>query len=217
MLEVVTLVVGSFMTCCYLVFRKGTTAAMVVDPGSEGQTILAEIEKRGLDVVTIFNTHGHSDHISANDVIKKAFPEAQIIIGARDAAMLTSPLRNLSILFLKHVKSPRADRVVNEGDVVQVDSAAGRVLDTPGHTTGGISLYFSAEENGGVPIVFSGDALFRMGVGRADFPGGDMQQLIGAIREKLLTLPGETIVYPGHGEATTVRDEALSNPFLING
>ncbi|MFH0963883.1 MAG: MBL fold metallo-hydrolase [Planctomycetota bacterium] len=213
MIEVVRMVVGEFLTCSYLVRAKGSRKALVIDPGAEGERILGEIARRELEVETVLNTHGHVDHIGANEAIKKAFPEAELVIGEGDGPMLSSAIRNLSALFLRRVKSPAADRALREGDEVTVGGAKGEVLETPGHTTGGISLYFSAQESGGAPVVFSGDALFQMGVGRTDFPGGNMDVLVRSVREKLFSLPGETIVYPGHGEPTLVGEEARSNPF----
>ena len=202
------------MSCCYLVRTQGDTRAMVVDPGGEAERILAAIEERSLVVDIILNTHGHVDHIEANDAVKKAFPQAQLLIGQNDAPMLASPMRNLSARFLKRVKSPPADRLLVEGDVVAAGDAEGKVLETPGHTPGGISLFFSADQNDGRPILFSGDSLFRMSVGRTDFPGGDARQLVRSIRTKLLSLPEDTVVYPGHGEPTTIGEEAAANPFV---
>lgn len=187
---------------------------MVVDPGGEGERILTRIEERCLEVATILNTHGHIDHIVANEALKNAFPDAKLLVGAKDESMLRSPMKNLSALVLKRVKSPPADETLAEGDTVEVAGAAGTVLETPGHTPGGISLYFSAEENDGQPIVFSGDTLFQMSIGRTDFPGGNGKQLIRSIRERLLVLPPGTIVYPGHGGPTTVAEEAAANPFV---
>ena len=214
MLEVETIVVGDFLTCAYLVNVKGDVRAMVVDPGAEGDRLLEAIARRGLEVETILNTHGHVDHIEANQVVKEAFPEAQLVVSREDAPMLDSPMRNLSALFFRRVKSPAPDRLVAEGDTVSVGDTKGLVIATPGHTPGGISLYFSAEQNDGCPVVFSGDALFRMSIGRHDFPGGNGKELIRSIQEKLLTLPRETRVYPGHGEPTTIGEEADANPFV---
>lgn len=187
---------------------------MIVDPGDDGRRILARIKERSVEVATILNTHGHVDHIAANRMLKDAFPDAELLVGAKDEIMLDSPMKNLSALILKRVKSPPADETVAEGDTVEVAGVEGTVLETPGHTPGGISLYFDAEANDGQPIVFSGDTLFQMGIGRSDFPGGNGEQLIRSIREKLLTLPPETIVYPGHGGPTTVAAEAAANPFV---
>ena len=209
--------VGDFQTSCHVVFREGDPRAMVVDPGGEGKRILARLEERSLEVATILVTHGHVDHIAGNEALKNAFPEARLVVGAKDEGMLASPMKNLSALVLKRVKSPPADETLAEGDTIEIAGAEGKVFETPGHTPGGISLYFSAEENDGQPIVFSGDTLFQMSIGRSDFPGGNGEQLIRSIREKLLTLPPETIVYPGHGGATTIAEEAAANPFVALG
>jgi len=214
LLTVETIVVGDFQTSCHVVFRDGDSRAMVVDPGGEGRRILARIEERSLEVATILVTHGHVDHIAGNEALTNAFPETRLLVGAKDEGMLASPMKNLSALVLKRIKSPPADEALAEGDTVEVAGVEGEVLETPGHTPGGISLYFSAEKNDGQPIVFSGDTLFQMSIGRSDFPGGNGKQLIRSIREKLLTLPPETIVYPGHGGPTTVAEEAAANPFV---
>jgi glyoxylase-like metal-dependent hydrolase (beta-lactamase superfamily II) len=111
------------------------------------------------------------------------------------------------------IKSPAADRLLADGDTVDLGAAKWRVLATPGHTPGGISLY-SPEAADGRGAVFSGDALFAGGIGRTDFPGGDYDLLLTSIRKKLFALPPETVVYPGHGPASTVGEEARTNPFL---
>ena len=214
MLQIDRIVVGEFLTCCYLVSAQADTRAMVIDPGGDARRILAAIDERSLKVEIILNTHGHVDHIAANRSVKEAFSEAKLLIGQKDAPMLGNAMRNLSALFLKRVNSPSPDTLLREGDVVKVGGATGKVLLTPGHTPGGISLYFSAEENDGQPVVFSGDALFQLSIGRTDLPGGDAGDLVRSVRDKLLSLPGETVVYPGHGEPTTVGREVASNPFV---
>ena len=128
--------------------------------------------------------------------------------------MLTDPALNLSAMFGMPAKSPPATGTVVEGDTVMVGGVTLEVIDTPGHTPGGISLVGSGEEG---PFVFAGDTLFAAGVGRTDFPGGDQNALLASIREKLLTLAPETIVYPGHGPRTTIGEEMRSNPFVGSG
>jgi glyoxylase-like metal-dependent hydrolase (beta-lactamase superfamily II) len=158
----------------------------------------------------ILNTHGHVDHIAGNAALKRAFPDAPLLIGAGDAAMLTDPMLNLSGLSGVAVTSPPADRLLVEGDVVEAAGLRLEVLDIPGHSPGHIVFVLRDEP----PVVFGGDVLFRGSIGRTDFPGGDLDQLLGGIRAKLWPLPAATVVYPGHGPATTVGHERRTNPFL---
>ncbi|MDP6381549.1 MAG: MBL fold metallo-hydrolase, partial [Phycisphaerae bacterium] len=170
--------------------------------------------ENGLTPQVLVTTHGHADHIYGNGAVKEAFPEITIAVGAKDASLLTSPLKNLSPLMGKWIKSPEADRRLNDDDTVEIGQMKFRVLDTPGHTKGAISLY-SDEGPNGRPVVFPGDVLFAGGIGRTDFPGGSQKTLLESIRTKLLALPAETEVYPGHGPMTSIGEEKASNPFLV--
>jgi len=160
------------------------------------------------------NTHGHVDHIAGNTAVKARWPQIRLAIHADDAAKLTSPIRNLSLLMGMNVKSPPADVLLKEGDRIELGSGQTplEVLATPGHTPGGISLVWRPDE--GPAAVFTGDALFCEGIGRTDFPGASERTLMKSIREKLLVLPDDTAVYPGHGPPTTIGRERCGNPFL---
>jgi glyoxylase-like metal-dependent hydrolase (beta-lactamase superfamily II) len=184
--------------------------AIVVDPGFEPNLILDYLDREKLDVAAILNTHGHGDHIAGNAAVKQAFPNAPIVIGELDAPMLSNPMLNLAAMAGARVTSPPADRLVNDGDVVE---AAGFRLDVrhiPGHSPGHV-VYVCHEHS--PPIVLGGDVLFAGSVGRCDLPGGSMQTLIAGIRQKLLTLPDATRVLPGHGPETTVARERQHNPY----
>jgi hydroxyacylglutathione hydrolase len=210
-MEIRTFELGSFQVSAYVVVAGED--AMIVDAPEGADEIIGVCDRRGLVPRILVNTHGHADHIHANAAMKKHWKAIAIAVGAGDAEMLQSPMKNLSALLMSWVKSPAADRLLADGDTIAVGEAKFQVLATPGHTPGGISLYCpdAAEGRG---VVFTGDALFAGGIGRTDFPGGDYDLLLESIRKKLLTLPPETVVYPGHGPASTVGQEARSNPFL---
>jgi len=203
------LIVGTMAVCCYLVGCEETKLAAVIDPGGNEEQILAAAKARGLTITYIINTHGHADHNCGNGVIKAA-TGAKIIIHPKDAEFFgrTEIKEYFSILNLP--TSPPADQFVNDGDTITVGKLKITVLHTPGHTPGGICLYSA-------PHLFSGDTLFVGGVGRADFPGGDAKALLHSINQKLLTLPPDTKVWPGHnygGNSSTIAREAVSNPYL---
>jgi glyoxylase-like metal-dependent hydrolase (beta-lactamase superfamily II) len=208
-LRIVTLEVGDFQACCYVVCDESARQAAVIDPGADPDRIVAAVERLGAQPVLILDTHAHIDHIGANNDLKARFPDATLCIHALDAPTLTRPSRNLSLFFGSGYKSVGADRLIEDGDEVAVGLSVFRVLHTPGHTPGGISLY-CAEQG----VCFTGDVLFAEGIGRSDLPGGDGDVLLESIRSKLLVLPDETKLYPGHGPATTVAHERAHNPFL---
>ena len=204
------LVVGALQTNCYLVGCPRTKEGIIIDPGGGAQLILAEVRRLGLNIKYIVNTHGHFDHILANRKVVKA-TGAKLAIHPKDAPMLMAKLGSLAKFFGLEgiIPSPPPDLMLEEGDELVVGKLKFKVLHTPGHSPGSISLY---NEEGGV--IFDGDVLFQMGIGRTDLPGGDYQSLMESIRTKLLTLSDETIVYSGHGPPTTIGAEREHNPFL---
>ncbi len=213
-MEIHSFVLGSFQVSAYVVIADGGT--MVVDAPEGSERIIAFCDERGRAPGLLVNTHGHADHICGNKRLKEQWPDIQIAIGARDAKLLASPLRNLSPLMGTWIKSPKPDRLLADGDRIELGSAAFEVLSTPGHTKGSISLFLrdGPDPDSSGPVVFTGDALFAGGIGRTDLPGMSGGTLIKSIRERLLTLPPETHVYPGHGPPTTIGEEAATNPFL---
>jgi len=155
-------------------------------------------------------THGHADHIAGLGLLRQQFPTIEVCIHKLDAPMLIDASANLSILVEKPCTAEPADVLLEDGGTIEEAGIRLEVFHTPGHTPGGICLY--AHDDG---LVFVGDTLFADSVGRTDFPGGDMGQLIRGIKSKLLTLPDNTVVYPGHGMRSTIGRERRANPFLI--
>lgn len=206
-LRVRTLVVGPLQTNCYLAICEDTQEAIVIDPGADPQRILWAIRDGGLTVRLIVDTHAHFDHVGANGAIHDA-TGAPIAIHRLDAAALTQPVAFLGVP-LGGPPSPPADLLLADDEQIGVGNLSLRVLPTPGHTPGGISLYYEPQ-----PAVFAGDALFRLGIGRTDLPGGDYETLLQSIRSRLFTLPEATVVYSGHGPATTIGAERAGNPYV---
>jgi glyoxylase-like metal-dependent hydrolase (beta-lactamase superfamily II) len=200
------LVVGLLQVNCFVVFDQISKEAIIIDPGGGAREILKFVEKNNLKIKYIVNTHGHLDHTYDNRKIKEA-TGAPLLIHKLDAEMLTSPAKNFSLVMGIIFKSPPADKLLNEGDIIEFGNISLKVLNTPGHTPGGISLFTDK-------VVFVGDTLFTGSVGRTDLPGGSMEELLKGIKEKLLILPDDTIVHPGHGPSTTIGRERNSNPFI---
>lgn len=210
-MDIHAFVLGSLQVSAYVVTDGGE--AMIVDAPEGSERLVAFCRQHDLVPQILVNTHAHADHIQGNDLLKETWPDMAIAIGEADAPLLASPMRNLSILLGAWIKSPEADLLLKDGDRLSVGAAAFQVLATPGHSAGGISLY-SPEGPDGRPVVFTGDALFAGGIGRTDFPGASHKTLIHSITKRLLTLPPETVVYPGHGPASTIGEEAATNPWL---
>lgn len=196
----------------YIAHRPGRTDAIVFDPGFEPDPILEYLAKHALTPAAILNTHGHVDHIAGNAAMKESFSDVPLVIGHGDAAMLTDAWLNMSGQFGIPITSPPADRTLREGELYEAAGMKLEVLEIPGHSPGHIVFVLRDD-----PVhVFGGDVLFAGSIGRTDFPGGDLQQLLGGIRAKLWPLPNNTIVYPGHGPTTTIGEEKRSNPFLAD-
>jgi len=212
-LQVDTLTVGPMEAACYVVCDKGTDELMVIDPGGDAGLIIESVRMTGSEPKYIVNTHGHADHMAANAELKEAYPNAELLVHHADAEMLLEPAKNLSAFFGQSIKSPPADRVLNDGDGIALGPSSFNVIHVPGHTPGGIALYWPGTDFVG-GMLFCGDTLFAGGIGRTDFPGGDEKALLSGVREKLFTLPDDTLTLPGHGPATTIGREKQTNPFF---
>jgi glyoxylase-like metal-dependent hydrolase (beta-lactamase superfamily II) len=204
--KIIAMEVGSLGTNCYIPYCEQTNKAVVIDPGGNAEEIIAAIKQAKLTVEYIINTHGHADHILANRQIKEV-TGAPLLIHAADADMLNNSHHNLSAYLGGGLSSCPADRLVTEGDIIIAGTIKLEVIHTPGHTPGGICLRTGN-------TLFSGDTLFAESIGRTDFPGGSYRQLIKSIKDKLLILPDEVRVLPGHGPETSIGHERCVNPFI---
>jgi glyoxylase-like metal-dependent hydrolase (beta-lactamase superfamily II) len=198
---------GDFGSNCYLVGDEDTKEGMIIDPGDDGSFIMKQVKVLGLNIKVIVLTHSHIDHVGGLSEVKKA-TGAVIAIHESEAPFLLKQPRLLDFM-PPTPPSPPADRLLKDGDIITVGKLKFKVLHTPGHTSGGICLL-------GDGVVFTGDTLFNFSIGRADFPGSDYDQEMNSIRSKLMTLPDDVKVYPGHGPASTIGIERKGNPF-ING
>lgn len=199
--------VGPLATNCYVLASDTDRKAVVIDPGDDYEEIQSLLAEEELELGAVIFTHGHYDHTGAANELLSLHP-APTFVHPLDAPMLSDAFANLSATFDQRPQSVSIEwRPAQAGEDIRVGGVILGVLHTPGHTPGGISLV-------GGGAVFCGDALFAGSIGRTDLLGGDHTTLIESIREKLLTLPDETIVYPGHGPATTIGIERASNPYL---
>lgn len=204
------LILGAFETNCYVVRKdEPATECLVIDTGLDGSDLVAFLEEHQLTPVAAVLTHGHADHIVGLAALRQRYPGIKVFIHQLDAPLLTDPDANLSGLAGVTFATEPADVLLRDGDVIEEAGVRLQVLHTPGHTLGGICLYAQPEA-----IVFAGDTLFADSVGRTDFSGGDMDQLIESIQAKLFTLPDKTAVYPGHGMRTTIGREKRANPYV---
>ena len=204
-------ILGPGFTNTYLIWDKNHKIGLIIDPADETELLLKYIEKESINLKYIVLTHGHFDHVGAADGLQKK-TRAKIIINKKELETLKSVPLQARLFGLQAPKIPTPDIFVGDGDMIGEDKLTFRIIETPGHSPGSISLYNEKET-----IIFSGDTLFKRSIGRTDLPGGNFQILIKSIKEKLLTLPGNVKVYPGHEEPTTVEEERKFNPFLQKG
>lgn len=198
-------VVGPIDVNCYVISDDNGIGA-VIDPGGNAERIMAYIKKENLDIRYVLNTHGHGDHIGADDAVRDG-TGAPLYIHAADADMLTDARKNLSAFMGYQALARPADVLLHGGEEITVGDIKLKVVCTPGHSAGGVCFV-------GDGFVFSGDALFADSIGRTDFPGGSQAELVGSIKRELMVLPDETEVYPGHGPKTTIGWERVYNPYL---
>ncbi|MFA6133938.1 MAG: MBL fold metallo-hydrolase [Phycisphaerae bacterium] len=183
----------------------------VIDPGMGLAELIEMVRRGGPPLTRILITHGHGDHIAGIDELKAAFPAARVSCSVADAPMLMDAGLNLSEPFGMRVVAPPPDELIECGGILMADGMGWEVLDTSGHSPGGVSYYCSL-----AGAVFTGDALFAGSIGRTDIPGGSITTLLGNIQKNLLSLPDATRVFPGHGPSTSIGQERHSNPYLGN-
>lgn len=191
---------------CYFVIDENTNEAIVIDPGAMAEKLKNVIKNEKYNIKAICLTHSHFDHAGAAEELRE-YTNAPVFICEGEEIVAESSVYNLSQMFGEPFTVPY-DRVLKDGDVFDFGNLSFKVLLTPGHTPGGCCYYFEKEG-----VVFSGDTLFFASVGRTDFPGGDGKDLIESIKNKIFTLPKETLVYTGHGKNTTVEYEIANNVF----
>lgn len=204
-----TVVVGPLQVNCYLVGCEKTREAAVIDPGDDIERILAELKNADLKPVYIINTHEHFDHVGANKRLHDA-SGAQILAHSASADEITNISSRALLWGMRAEDSPPVDRELADGDLVEIgESVSLKVLSTPGHSLGSISLV-------GDSVAFVGDLIFSGSIGRTDFPGGDYETLINSVKEKIFPLGDDVVLYSGHGPATTVGRERATNPFFTS-
>jgi glyoxylase-like metal-dependent hydrolase (beta-lactamase superfamily II) len=205
-----TIVSAPFGENTYIAKRAGRHDCLVFDPGLEPDLILEHLDREKITPAALMITHGHSDHIGGNGVLKDRWP-VPLVIGRGDAPKLTDARLNLSADYGFEIVSPPADVLLDEGQIYRAAGFELEVLEIPGHSSGHV-VYLC---KGARPwIVFGGDVLFAGSIGRTDFPDGSFEDLASGIHRKLFTLPDDTLLLPGHGEPTTVGEEKQSNPFV---
>jgi hydroxyacylglutathione hydrolase len=202
--------VGNFAVFCYLIGDEETKEGLFIDPADDVERLISEAKSHGVEKIKyIVNTHSHVDHIMGNkEMVKRT--GAKVVIHEEEARYLVQTPADLLMMF-RATPSPPADLLVKEGDVIQVGKVGLKVIHTPGHSPGGMSLYIDG-------MVFTGDTLFVGSVGRTDFPGSSWEAMETSIRKKLYVLPGDTIVFPGHNygstPTSTIQYERRHNPFV---
>ena len=208
-MEIKQIRLAKMATFCYLIGDSASRTCALIDPAFETDRILENAGENDFQVTHIINTHAHSDHTAGNEAIKSA-TDAKIFIHERDAGQLQKLLNRTFSRVLGGKGSPKPDVLLKDNDNINIGDSSLKVLHTPGHTPGGICLYTEGH-------VFTGDTLFVGAVGRTDLPGGSARTLLTSIREKIYTLPGDTLVWPGHDygplPSSTVQQEKETNPF----
>lgn len=202
------IVVGVFQENCYIIGNRRTGEAICVDPGDQPEEILALAKDMGVKIKLIANSHAHIDHILAVPEIQ-ARTGARFLLHAQDIPVIQGGWQGAGRWLGRDPgEPPQPDAFIQEGDTVEVDGVQLKVVHTPGHTPGSVCLYTPG-------MLFSGDTLFRGSIGRTDFPGGDYSQIMRSIVDKLLELPDDTVVLPGHMYETTIQQERQTNPFIL--
>lgn len=211
MMQIETVTVGPFQSNCYVVACTETGDALLIDCGDEAPRILGTVERLGVNVRAIVNTHTHLDHVAAlADVIDAL--HVPVMMHAADMPVYEMLEGQAAMFGLSAPRRVKIDRFVEHGEKIDVGNLSGEVLLAPGHSPGSICLRFDAL---GHDTVFAGDVLFRGSIGRTDLPGGSYETIVNTLRTLFVPLPDDTVVYPGHGPATTMGEEKRTNPFVV--
>lgn len=206
-MKIEIMVLGKVGTNCYIAMNEQSKEAIIIDPADRADKINAKLKDMGATPVAILFTHGHFDHVlAANDL--KVEHQIQIYANERERETLENTQMNMSSMGNGQA-SFQADVYVKDGQILNLAGMTCKVIWTPGHTPGGTCYYFAEDK-----VLFSGDTLFRRSVGRSDFPGGSMSELVRSIKDKLMILDDEVKVFPGHMGATTIIEERIHNPFI---
>jgi len=200
-----------FQELGYVVHRKNGTDCVVIDPGLEPGAFLALFERKRLNPIAILITHGHGDHIGGVTMIRKKYKSVKIYIGEHEHKKLADPELNLSAAFGISLTTPPADVLLKDGETLELAGITLEIRHAPGHSKGHVVYRIPAAPK---EMLFVGDVIFQENIGRNDFPDGEPAVQIPMIRSKIMTLPDDTIIYPGHGSATTVGAERKFNPYL---
>lgn len=209
-IELIT--VGMFQSNCFIPYCEEKREAVIIDPGDEGDRILSIVEDKKLEVKYIINTHAHIDHVSALASVSKSI-KAPVLMHKEDVFIYENLSYQSSMFGLEAPHGVPISRFLEDGEEILFGGLKLRVIHTPGHSPGSIALIADDEQPW---VIFSGDTLFRGSIGRTDLFGGNFDQIMDSLREVFLPLPDDTVVYPGHGEPTTIGEEKLHNPFLID-
>ncbi len=209
-MDITQIPLAKMATFAYIAADRLSNTCALIDPAFETEKILRLVKEKGFRVTHLINTHCHSDHSAGNAAIISA-TGARLLIHKKDAKYLKGLPNKMFTRILGGKKSPVPDTLLEDGDLITIGEETFSVIHTPGHTPGGICLYCDGH-------IFTGDTLFTGAIGRTDLPGGSLEQLITSVKEKLWSLPGETVVWPGHnyGSATysTIKKEMLTNPYI---
>jgi hydroxyacylglutathione hydrolase len=205
-LAVEPMAVGPLMTNCYIVWDEDSNEGAIIDPGEDADHILAKVQALGIHIGKILATHCHFDHIAAVAALKRSI-DAEFIAHEGDLFFIEDAVGSARRWGFDIEQPPRPDRFIGDGDKIEIGNLTLDVLYTPGHSPGGVSFLHG-------DMVFAGDCLFQGSIGRTDFRMGSLEELAKSIRERLYTLPDDTIVMTGHGPITTIGDEKRHNPFV---
>ncbi len=201
-----TIVAGPLGVNCYLIGCRKTNAGAVIDPGDDAPIILNAIKENNLNIKYILLTHGHVDHLAHLTKIKQE-TVAQFLMHQEDAFLMKGLFAQALMFGLPNPGNPKPDRFLTDGEIIALGELRIKVLHTPGHSPGSVTFYVDDK-------LFVGDLIFAGSIGRTDLPKGDYQTLLDSVQKKIFTLPDDTIIYPGHGPETTVRQEKAMNPFF---